>query len=177
METTPKANLTEDQFNKIINFMEEARAKHMQKLYVSVGGSILLAIPGLITLSSIQSSKAAGLSGHFGNLWSDAAFVLWLICLGATVVFFLTGYQKQFGSQCQLNRFKRHEFSCEHITVGELSGSEGKPPYLMKDSFGSDYICPVYLEFKQLKVGGPAIGVYLTGGERYAVHNPANDYV
>ena len=176
METKRRAGLTETQFQHIIEYLEEERSKHMQKLYVSVGGSILLAIPGFVTLSSLQYAKKVGMTGHAGNRFSDAAFLAWLVCVGATIVLFLTGYQKKFGKMALINRFKREEFTCEYITVGGISGSEGRPPYLMRDTNGVDYYVPVYLEFKQMKPGASAIGIYMaTGSERFAVHDTAMD--
>ncbi len=177
MEMTAKAGLTEDQYQKIITFLDELRSKHMHKMYVSIGGSILLTIPGLITLSSLQYSDKLNMEQHAGNLFSDAAFILWLICLGATLVLFLTGYQKYFGSRALVNRFKRQEFSCTFVKVGQMSGSEGRPPYLMKDTAGTDYYVPLYLDFKQMKPGETAVGIFMTGGgERFAVSIPSSDY-
>ena len=177
METTAKASITEEQYEKIHAFLDELRSKHLHKMYISIGGSILLTIPGLITLSSIQYSEKIGMEGHAGNRFSDAAFLLWLLCLGATVVLFLTGYLKQFGSQAVVNRFKRREFSCTYVRVGQMSGSEGRPPYLMKDAGGTDYYVPLYLDFKRMKPGETAIGIFMTsGGERFAVSIPSEDY-
>ena len=176
MEMRPRAGLTEVQFQRIVDFLEEERSKHMHKMYVSVGGSILLAIPGLVTLSSIQYSQKVGMTGHAGNRFSDLAFFLWLVCVGATVVLFLTGFQKKFGNMALINRFKREEFTCERITVSGISGGEGRPPYLMRDTNGTDYYVPVYLEYKEMKPGAPAIGIYMTsGGERFAVHDASTD--
>ena len=174
MDMTHKAELREDQYQRIIEFLDEQRSKFMHKLYISIGGPVLLAVPGIITLSNMAYSKRVGMSGHVGNRTSDAAFYVWVICVVATVILFITGYQSKFGPRALINRFKRREFSCEFVTVGQLSGGEGRPPYLMKDSLGTDYYVPVFLDYKQLKIGGPAIAVYMTsGGERFAVHDPA----
>ncbi|MBP0967372.1 MAG: hypothetical protein J5722_07045 [Oscillospiraceae bacterium] len=177
MEMTRKAELREDQYQRIIEFLDEQRSKFMHKLYISIGGSVLLAVPGMVTLSNIQYSKAVGMDGHAGNRSSDAAFYLWVICVIVTIVLLLTGFQNKFGARALINRFKRREFTCEFVTVGQLSGGEGRPPYLMKDSLGTDYYVPVFLDYKQLKPGGPAIGIYMTsGGERFAVHDPSQDF-
>ena len=174
MEMTQKANITEEQYQKITEFLDDLRSKHLHKLYVSIAGSVLLALPGFATLASLQFSEKVGIKTHFGNIFSDLAFFVWLFSLGAMIVLLLTGYQKTFGPQALINRFKRMEYTCAYITVGQLSGSEGRPPYLMKDAGGTDYYVPLYLDFKQMKPGGPAIGIYMvSGGERFAVSLPS----
>lgn len=174
-QNLPKANITEDQYNKLIAYLEDARGRHMNMLYASIAGSVILTVPGLIVLGSIQYNRNLGMTGYAGNRSTDFVFILWLFCLAATVVLFLTGFQRKFGSQCPLSRVKRREFTCENITVGQLSTSEGKPPYLMMDSLGTSYVCPIFLEYKQLKTGMPAIGIFLADGTRFAVHNAALD--
>lgn len=176
MEMTRRAELREDQYQRIIEFLDEQRSKFMHRLYVSIGGTVLLAIPGLVTLSNMAYSKNVGMSAHAGNRYSDAAFYLWVICAVATVILLITGYQSKFGSRALINRFKRREFTCEFVTVGQLSGGDGRPPYLMKDTLGTDYYVPVFLDYKQMKPGLTAIAVYMTtGGERFAVHDTYND--
>ena len=174
MDMTRKAELRGDQYERIIEFLDEQRSKFMHRLYISMGGTVLLAVPGIMTLSNMAYAKKVGMSSHAGNRASDAAFYVWVICVVATIILLITGYQSKFGTRALINRFKRREFSCEFVTVGQLSGGEGRPPYLMKDSLGTDYYVPVFLDYKQLKIGGPAIAVYMTsGGERFAVHDPA----
>lgn len=176
MEEQRKAGLTETQFQRIIDFLDEERSKYLHKMYISIGGTILLAIPGLVTLSNMQYSKAVGMDGHAGNRFSDAAFILWVLCAVTSVVLFFSGYQSKFGPRALINRFKRQEFTCDYVTVAMLSGGEGRPPYLMKDMLGTDYYVPVFLDYKQMKPGSTAIAVYMTsGGERFAVHDTSAD--
>lgn len=158
------ANITEQQYQKVLQYLDEARSKHMHLMYLSVGGSVLLALPGLMLLRGIP-----------GSMYETLAGMLWFVCLIGTVILVLTGYQKKFGSNAPISMFKQRNFSCESITVSQLSGSEGRPPYLVHDSLGKQYICPVYLEFKQLRQGGKAIGIYLPDGTCLAVHDTAED--
>lgn len=159
-----KATITEQQRQKIIEYLDEARSKHMHLLYICIAGSVLLALPGLMLLG-----------GYGGNRYSMAAGLLWYVCLAGLVVLFLTGWKKKFGPQASISQLKQNNYSCQLIAVSQLSGSEGRPPYLVTDSLGKQYVCPVYLEFKQLRQGGTAVGIYLPDGTCLAVHNTADD--
>lgn len=159
-----QANITEQQREKIVEYLDEARSKHMHLLYVCVAGSVLFLLPGLMLLG-----------GYGGNRYSVAAGAAWFLCIIGTVVLFLTGYQKKFGKAAPIEQMKQHNFSCERITIAQLSDSMGKPPYLISDSLGKQYVCPIYLEFKQLQRGGNAIGIYLPDGTCFAVHDTSED--
>lgn len=159
-----QANITEQQCQKVIEYLDEARSKHMHLLYVCVAGSILLLIPGLMVLGGYGGSRESVLAGY-----------AWFLCVGGAIVLFLTGYQKKFGSRAPIAQMKQRNFSCERIQIAQLSGSEGRPPYLATDSLGKQYVCPIYLEFKQLRQGGDAIGIYLMDGTCFVVHDTAND--
>lgn len=159
-----QANITEQQLQKIIEYLDEARSKHMHLLYVCIAGAVLFLLPGLMLLG-----------GYGGNRYSYLAGIAWVLCVVGGIVLFLTGNQKKFGKGAPIERMKQRNFSCEYITVSQLSDSMGKPPYLVSDSLGKQYICPIYLEFKQLRRGGNAIGIYLTDGTCFAVHDTAED--
>ncbi len=153
-------NITEQQHQKLIQYLEDARGKHMNLLYISIAGSVLLFFPGMSLLSG------------FGNLYSTLAGVLWIVCVIGLVVLLATGYQKYFGGNSAYACAKRRAYSCAAITVGNVSGSEGRPPYLLNDAMGNQYISPIYMEFKTFRSGGSAIGVTLVNGMRYVFAEP-----
>ena len=156
--------ITPQQHQKILEYLDEARSKHMNMLYVCIAGSVLLALPGLMLLG-----------GYGGNRYSLLAGVAWFGCLIGTLLLVITGYQKVFGANAPINLIKQHNYSCGKITVSQCSGSEGRPPYLVTDALGKQYICPIYLEFKALRPGGTAVAVYLPGGTSFAVHDASAD--
>ncbi|MBR4201173.1 MAG: hypothetical protein IKQ91_07860 [Oscillospiraceae bacterium] len=157
-------SITPQQHQKIIEYLDEARSKHMHLLYICIAGSVLLALPGLMLLG-----------GYGGNRYSLLAGIGWFVSIVGTVILLLTGYQRVFGSNAPINQFKQHNYSCERITVSQLSGSEGRPPYLVTDSLGKQYVCPVYLEMKAMRQGGTAIGIYLSGSTNFVVHDASAD--
>ncbi|MCQ2407496.1 MAG: hypothetical protein MJ065_03080 [Oscillospiraceae bacterium] len=161
---TTQVNLTESQYQHLLAALDEERSKFMNLLYISAGGSILLLLPGIMSLS-----------GRGGGLYVSAAGALWLICAIMTAVLLITGYQKKFGSNCPYSQLKNRNYTCELIQVTAKSGAEGRPPYLLTDVMGNQFVCPIYMEFKYIQPGGNAIGVFLQSGGRYAVHDPSND--
>lgn len=159
-----RVTITELQYQKALQYLDDARSKHLHLMYISVGGSVLLASPGLMLLGGIPGDRYMTLAG-----------MMWFACLIGTVILFLTGYQRKFGRNSTYAQFKERHYSCEMITIDQLSGSEGRPPYLVTDQLGKQYICPVYLEFKQLRQGGNAIGIYLMDGTCLVMHDTAED--
>lgn len=158
-----QVNLTEDQYRHLLDALEDERGKFMNLLYFSIGGSILLFLPGIMTVT-----------GRGSGIYVQAAGVLWALCVVMAVVLFIMGYQKKFGSNCPHSQLKNRNYTCELIKVASKSGSEGRPPYLLTDVMGNQFVCPIYLEFKYIQVGGNAIGVFFPSGGRYVVHDSSN---
>ena len=159
-----QVNLTESQYQHLLEALDEERSKFMNLLYFSVGGSILLLIPGIMVVT-----------GRGGGIYVSIAGVLWLLCVVMAVVLLITGYQKKFGSNCPHSQLKNRNYTCERIHVASKSGAEGRPPYLLTDVMGNQFVCPIYMEFKYIRQGGSAIGVFFPSGGRYAVHDPSGD--
>lgn len=151
------AQITPVQKQKLIEYLEEKRSKHMNLMYICIAGSVLLFLPGLSLFAS-----------NYGNIYSNLAGCLWIVCVVGLVILLLTGYQKHFGGNSAISCAKRGAYSCAPITVGTVSGNEGRPPYLLSDSMGNQYICPVYMEFKYMRTGSTAVGVTLVNGMRFA---------
>ena len=151
-----QTQITAHQQQKLVEYLDEARSKHMHMLYICVAGSVLLLLPGLSLFTG------------FGNMYSNLAGVLWILSVIGLVILLVTGYQKYFGGNCAYSCAKRGAYSCGEITVSTVSGSEGRPPYLLNDAAGNQYICPVYMEFKTMHAGCTAIGVTLINGMRFA---------
>lgn len=158
-----EVTITEQQHQKLVQYLDDARGKHMNLMYLCIAGSVLLFLPGVTLLTG------------FGNVYVTLAGVGWFCCIIGLVILFLTGYQKHFGSNSAYSCAKRRAYSCSSITVSTVSGSEGRPPYLLNDTLGMQYISPVYMEFKKFHAGGTAIGVTLINGMRYAFAEPETD--
>ncbi len=155
-----EVNITEQQHQKLLQYLDEARGKFMNMLYICIGGSVLLCLPGLTLFNG------------FGTRYSRMAGILWYVALIGLIVLLVTGYPKYLGSNSAYACAKRRAYFCTPITISNVSGSEGRPPYLLNDTMGNQYVCPVYLEFKSFRSGGGAIGVTLTNGTRYAFAAP-----
>ena len=159
-----QARITNHQKEQIVQYLDEARSKHLHLLYICIAGAVLFAVPGLMILGGYQVGGYAGLAG-----------ICWFLCLIGGVILFLTGYNKKFGSKSPYNQVKSGSYTCELITISEKSGSEGKPPYLANDTKGRQFVCPVYLEFKHLQVGQQAVGVELVDGTSFVMNIPVDD--
>lgn len=159
-----KARITNHQKEQIVQYLDEARSKHMHLLYIAIGGGVLCAVPGIMLLN-----------GFSGNFYSSIAGLFWYICLIGGAVLFFTGYNKKFGPKSPYSMVKSGNYTCELITVSQKSGSEGRPPYLVSDQRGRQFICPVYLEFKHIQVGQQAVGVELIDGTSYVMNIPTDD--
>ena len=70
-----QVNLTESQYQHLLEALDEERSKFMNLLYFSVGGSILLLIPGIMVVT-----------GRGGGFYVSIAGVLWLLCVVMAVV-------------------------------------------------------------------------------------------
>lgn len=162
-----RPEITENQKQKLIEYLDEARSKHMHLMYIAIAGSVLLFIPGMGMLAAVVSPNAAGFYAYRGT----AVFAVWLICVIGLVVLFLTGYQKKFGSRAPISCIKRGEFTCEYAEIAQLSDIQGRPPYLMTDILGTQYVVPNYLECKQMRIGMRVIGIY-AGEYRFAMMDP-----
>lgn len=149
--------ITDEQQRKLLEYLDEARSKHMHMLYLCIAGDVLCAIPGIMLLAGISASR-----------YTDLAGILWFASIIGTVVLFLTGYRKVFGSGCAYDQVKQKNYYCEEVTISQRSGGEGKPPYLVSDQRGKQLICPVYLEFKALQIGSRALAVNLPNGTSFA---------
>lgn len=160
--TMNKASITDEQHRKILEYLDEARSKHMNMLYLCIAGDVLLLLPGVTLFKG------------YGNIYSMLAGALWYFCLIGTAILLLTGWNKKIGSNSAYARMQRREYSCEYITVSTTSDSAGRPPYLLNDARGQQYICPIFMEFKLLHAGSRAVGVCLNDGTRFAVHDSAN---
>ncbi|MBR3045909.1 MAG: hypothetical protein IKI45_15680 [Oscillospiraceae bacterium] len=163
--TMTHAAITENQKRKILEYLDDARSKHLHMLYLCIAGDVLLFLPGIAIFSG------------FANRYVTLAGALWFICLIGTAILLLTGWNRVFGSNSAYARMQRNEYSCEYITVSTTSDSAGRPPYLLNDSLGQQYVCPIFVEFKLLHAGSRAIGIYLNDGTRFAVHDTAGDTV
>ena len=157
-----QTQITSQQQQKLVEYLDEARSKHMHLIYICIAGAVLLFLPGLSLLTA----------GEFSNLYVSVAGFFWIVSIIGLVILLLTGYQKYFGGNSAISCAKRGAYSCAPITVSSVSGSEGRPPYLLNDSAGNQYICPVYIEFKYLHAGSMAIGVTLVNGMRFAFCEP-----
>lgn len=155
-----RITITEEQYRKLLEYLDEVRSKHMNKLYLCIAGSVLLAVPGLMLLF-----------GYGGGRYVALAGLGWIGSLAGTVILLVTGYQKVFGSNAPITHFKQRNYSCGKITISQLSDSAGRPPYLVSDTLGKQYVCPVFLEFKAMRRGGTATSVILPDGTAFAVHD------
>lgn len=159
-----RPEITETQKQKLIEYLDEARSKHMHMMYIAIAGTVLFFIPGIGVLGELLSPNDT----LFVMPRSSIYFAVWIICVIMLAVLFLTGYQKKFGSHAPISCIKRGEYTCEYAEIAQLSDIQGRPPYLMTDMLGNQYVVPVYLECKQMRIGMRVIGVY-AGNERFAM--------
>lgn len=159
-----ETNITEQQYQKLLQYLDESRSKHMTLMYICIGGTVLDFLPGITMFSG------------FGNVYVTLAGFLWICCVIGLIVLFLTGYQKHFGGNSSYSCVKRRAYSCAPITISTVSGSEGRPPYLLNDSLGLQYVSPVYMEFRKFRAGSNAIGLTLINGKRFAFAEPGENF-
>ena len=170
MNTTPM--IQENQRQKLIQYLSEARSKYMYLLYIAAGGSILFLLPALQSISVMQVTRDLLPEGYASR--GSTYLYIWILFVIIFAALFLMGFQRKFGKNAPINCIRRNDFTCEYVTVSQLSDIQGRPPYLMTDTLGTQFVVPVFLECKQMRIGMQVIGIYAADGSRFAMLDPAN---
>ncbi len=156
-------SLTEEQYEKTRKFIQEQRSKFMAAYYAAIGGAILLLVPALLDLLSLQtgSTRVRG---------EGSLLFCWGICVVQIVVYLFMGLGKIFGPGSDYDRIRRSDYSCCHIAVGEKKPNDkNKHPFHITDRNGCEYICVSFLDYKFAEPGCEMIGITLGNGKRYAL--------
>ena len=154
-----RPEITVSQKAKLAAYLDEVCSSHMHKMYVAIAGTILFLIPGIIVLAEFIIGADKGFDASYFR--ENGYFLAWIVSVGALVYLFLTGYQRKFGKNSLVNRVRRGEYTCEYIIIAQISDIQGKPPYLLLDTLGNQYVVPNYLECKQMRIGMRAVGLYV----------------
>lgn len=161
--------LTGEQYEALLRYLEDRRGKYMAVLVTDVLGMVLTALPAAMVLWRLLDENAG--FGIPKKLFHAAvAFVLLSILL---IMLLAHGWQVYYGRRSPYACVKRLAFTVSAVTVRKLLPDTGKHPYKINCTDGMTYICPVYLDYKDAKVCAQMLGICMDYGARY-IMQPAD---
>lgn len=87
----------------------------------------------------------------------------------ASLIAFLKGIGIIFGKHSDYDCLKRDQYQLDFCEFSEKLPDTGKHPYYVKDISGTEYICPLFLDYKKAGKGSTLICVTLANGKNYAL--------
>ena len=92
-------------------------------------------------------------------------------CAAMSIVYifvFLRGWGKKFGPNSDIDCVKHMKYQYGTAHLSEKDPDAKKHPYYVMDREGNRYICPVFLEYRNMDFGEEMFCVVLDNGSRYA---------
>ncbi len=93
---------------------------------------------------------------------------IWIFAIVQFVVLFIQGIGKAFGPGSDFDCLKKQKYGFGTMVLGGKKHDAGKHPYYVCDREENEYICPVYLDYKNTNFGDEMFCVVLDNGKRYA---------
>ena len=157
--------LTGDQYEALLRYLDDRRGKYMAVLVTDVIGMVLTALPAAMVFWRLLDPNAG-----FGipKIIFKAAVVFLLLSLLLPILL-VHGWQVYYCRKCPYRCVKRLAFTVSVVTVRKPEPDSGKHPYKITCTDGCTYICPVYLDYKQAKICGQMLGICTDYGARFAM--------
>lgn len=164
-ETTAQPALTGEQYEILLKYLDDRRAKYLVLLVSDIIGLVLTFVPAAMVYYSLTHREEKYGIG-VPNLFLKLA-----VCFFAMAVFLPAllahGWQIYYGRRSPRSCVKRMAFSVSFVTVREKEKDTGKHPYRIRCTDGNTYCCPVYLDYKNAEICGQMLGICTDGGSHY----------
>ena len=159
--------LTDEQKQVILKYIQDRRYSYMISMYILFFLTIFINFYSFPVWFRI-----------FHDIRLDAddfEFLSYSIfSLIALLVVFLKGIGITFGKNSDYDCLKRDQYKLEFYGFGGKLPDTGKHPYYVKDSSGTEYICPLFLDYKKAGQESTLICVMLANGKNYALLEKVN---
>lgn len=188
--------LTPEQHQKLLSYIKERRYGYMIRMIVLLVYAALvtplaimelyintqehndaeIAPSSIVTLSADQMHSAVYVSPNvlavrryrYRRGRPVEFLATWILAVIIGVVMFLRGYGIKFGHNSDYDCVKRLDYTCQTKPYGGKSEDTHKHPYFLMDMEGSQYCCPVFLDYKNADTGSFLTCVILNNGSLYA---------
>lgn len=154
--------LTEDQKQIVLKYIQDRRYTYMISMYVLFFMTVLVNLYSFPVWFRIF--HGIGLDADDFEFLSYAVFTLL-----ASLAVFLKGIGITFGRHSDYDCLKRDQYQLDFREFDGKLPDTGKHPYYVRDIQGTEYICPLFLDYKKAEQGSTLLCVTLANGKRYAL--------
>ena len=183
MNDTFRLRLPEEQEEKLIRYIKDRRFPQLVLLGTLVFLLILFFAPMagdvMIILYSVKRADSASLpvidpemltmARHYHRAFPGEMLLLWLAILVAVIVIYVRGLGTRYGPRSDLACVKKGLYVYGPVTVARKSTRTEKPPFYLYDDDGNAHTCPVFLDFRNVPIGGTMTAIVLDNGRRYCL--------
>ena len=181
MNDTFRLRLPEEQEEKLIRYIKDRRFPQLVLLGTLVFLLILFFAPMagdvMIILYSVKRADSASLpvidpemltmARRYHRAFPGEMLLLWLAILVAVIVIYVRGLGTRYGPRSDLACVKKGLYVYGPVTVARKSTRTEKPPFYLYDDDGNAHTCPVFLDFRNVPIGGTMTAIVLDNGRRY----------
>ena len=181
MNDTFRLRLPEEQEEKLIRYIKDRRFPQLVLLGTLVFLLILFFAPMagdvMNILYSVKRADSASLpvidpemltmARRYHRAFPGEMLLLWLAILVAVIVIYVRGLGTRYGPRSDLACVKKGLYVYGPVTVARKSTRTEKPPFYLYDDDGNAHTCPVFLDFRNVPIGGTMTAIVLDNGRRY----------
>lgn len=155
--------LTGRQYEILLEYLDNRRAKFMAVLITDVIGLVLTFVPAAMTFWALtHRDSGIGIPNVFLKL--SVGFLAMALFLPALLAH---GWQVHYGCRSPRSCIRRMAFSVSFVTVRKLGPDTGRHPYQIVCTDGITYCCPVYLDYKDAKICAQMLGICTDAGSHF----------
>lgn len=161
--------ISEEQRMTVLRYLDDRRSKYMIRMILTGGLALLLTIPALQDAATLFGKSFLIFQPSFATRDTGLLAFGWFGLIIAFLIFFALGFQRWFGGHAPLNEIRSYAFTVREITLSTKGEDKGVHPFLIRDMSGTEYTCPVYLDYKKSERGERMIGITTDHGAHFAL--------
>lgn len=178
-----RLRLDPERETQLITYVKERRYSFMMMLYLSFGFSVLFAVAAFHDLNQMLGGELisgsiqwetelmmlANMIRRHRYYVSGELFFFWLMDTGFCIFSLFVGFGRKFGPGSDYHCLINQRYGFGTMIVGGKQPDCTKHPYYINDREGNCYACPVFLEYRNARIGDEMFCVVLDNGTRYAM--------
>ena len=166
--------LSEEQRMTVLRYLDDRRSKFMIRMIITGALALLLTVPALQDAATLFGKPFLIFEPSIATRDTGLIALAWFALIVAFLIFFALGFQRWFGGHAPLSEIRSYAFTVREITLSTKGEDKGTHPFVICDMSGTEYTCPVYLDYKKSAHGEHMIGISTDHGAHFALRTEEN---